>query len=572
MEANTHKKKLIAKVIFIAVGGFVFLAAVLTIFSAVKTTSAYHETVEEMLKVACEQLKSEMDNTWDGDWSVKDEALFKGEQDVTEDYMNTLDKLNATTGLQYTLFFGDTRYVTTTKDASGKRTTGTKASDAVIAEVLNGNKEYFASNVDIGGTKYFAYYAPLTNADGKVAGMVFAGRPREDVDKEVTGAVISMIVLALVLVVLMAGAGLLVSTRVSKMMRGVANELDTLSKGKLVLDIDKDAMKRKDEVGMIAEGAKSLSDRLGQVIHQTLDMSGELKASGETLSNSSVQAYEASGQVSKAVDDISNGAISQAESIQDAANNTDSIADDIEEISNNVTELDESSRDMKEACEAAMEALGKLIESSEEVQVSVREIGETINSTNESAKAISQFTQAINDIATQTNLLSLNASIEAARAGEAGKGFAVVAGEIGGLAEQSSNSADEIKKIVDQLVGDSARSVEVLQKLNVSFETQSEQMGSTRENMERMVSNVDTVSRDSEGIASRISGLREAKDQLGNIIADLSAISEENAAATQETNASMVELNHTFSLITEEAQKLEKLASDLTDTISYFSD
>ncbi|MEE3467048.1 MAG: methyl-accepting chemotaxis protein [Eubacterium sp.] len=553
-------------------GAIIFLAAVLTVFSAIRTTSAYHETVEEMLKVACEQLESEMNNTWDGDWSVQDDKLFKGEQDVTEDYTTTLDNLNATTGLQYTLFFGDTRYVTTTKDTSGKRTTGTKASETVIAEVLNGNKEYFAPNVDIGGIKYFAYYAPLLNSDGKVAGMVFAGRPREDVDKEVTGAVIQMIILAIILVALMAGAGLLVSNRVSKMMRGVATELDTLSKGKLVLNIDQGAVDRKDEVGMIAEGAKSLSERLGKVIHQTLDMSGELKASGETLSSSSALAYEASGQVTKAVDDISNGAVSQAESIQDAANNTDNIAEDIEEISANITDLDTSSRDMKEACEAAMESLEKLIQSSEEVQVSVREIGETINSTNESAKAISQFTQAINDIATQTNLLSLNASIEAARAGEAGKGFAVVAGEIGGLAEQSSSSADEIKKIVDQLVSDSARSVEVLQKLNISFETQSEQMGSTRTNMESMVENVDTVSKSSAGIASRIDDLREAKDQLGNIIADLSAVSEENAAATEETNASMVELNQTFALITDEAKKLESLATDLTDTISYFSD
>ena len=572
MEGNEHKRKLVSKVIYIAIGGFLLLAVVLTVFSAIKTTSAYHETVEEMLKVACEQLESEMNNVWDGDWSAQDDQLFKGEQNVTEDYEETLDNLNGMTGLQYTVFFGDTRFVTTTKDESGKKTTGTKASEKVIAETLTGGQEYFAPNVDIGGTKYFAYYAPLKNSDGSTVGMVFAGRPRADVDKEVTGTVVSMIILAVVMVALMGGAGLLVSRRVSKMMRGVATELETLSKGKLVLNIDEGAMARKDEVGMIAEGAKSLSDRLGQVIHQTLDMSGELKSSGENLSNSSHQAYEASGQITKAVDDISTGAISQAESIQDAANNTDNIAADIEEISSDVTELDASSKDMNEACGAAMESLERLIESSDEVQESVREIGETINSTNESAKAISQFTQAINDIATQTNLLSLNASIEAARAGEAGKGFAVVAGEIGGLAEQSSSSADEIKKIVDQLVSDSERSVEVLQKLNISFETQSEQMGSTRENMESMVSNVDTVARASVGIAGRIQDLRDAKDQLGNIIADLSAISEENAAATEQTNASMEELNATFALITEEARKLEQLASELADTISYFSD
>ena len=572
MKENTHKGKLISKVIYIAVAAVVLVATVLTIFSAIKTTNAYHDTVEEMLKVACEQLESEMTNVWDGDWSLKEDRLFKGEQDVTDEYADILDKMNAETGIQYTVFYGDTRYVTTTKDESGKKTTGTKASEKVIAEVLTGGKEFFATDVEIGGIKHFAYYAPLKNSDGKVAGMVFAGRQRKDVDSEVTGAVIAMIILAVVLVVVMAAAGLLVSMRVSKMMRSVAGELEVLSKGNLNLDIDDAAIARKDEVGLIAEGAKNLSAHLGDVIRETMSMSGEIKESGEHLSNSSGQAYEASEQVAKAVDDISNGAVSQAESIQDAANSTDSIANDIDLISGNVAELDASSKDMETVCGQAMEALDKLIHSSEEVQVAVKEIGETINSTNESAKAISQFTQAINDIATQTNLLSLNASIEAARAGESGKGFAVVAGEIGGLAAQSSESADEIKQIVDQLVADSARSVEVMQKLNGSFEQQAEQIDSTKVNMESMASNVEGVAKNTEGIASSIEDLTNAKEVLSNIVSDLSAISEENAAAAEQTSASMVELNNTFSVITNEAEKLEKLASGLEETISYFKD
>ncbi|MCR5556124.1 MAG: hypothetical protein K6F75_01010 [Butyrivibrio sp.] len=136
-----------------------------------------------------------------------------------------------------------------------------------------------------------------------------------------------------------------------------------------------------------------------------------------------------------------------------------------------------------------MDALNRLIDQSDEVKASVHDIGDTINSTNDSAKEISKFSQAITEIASQTNLLSLNASIEAARAGDAGKSFTVVATEIGQLAVQSSNSADEIKKIVE-------------------------------------------------------------------IIADLSAISEENAASSEETNASMQELNATFAIITESAGKL----------------
>ena len=232
--------------------------------------------------------------------------------------------------------------------------------------------------------------------------------------------------------------------------------------------------------------------------------------------------------------------------------------------------MDSYAEEMKEACDKAMDALEKLIRQSDEVTESVRDIGDTITSTNESAKTISAFTQAITDIATQTNLLSLNASIEAARAGDAGRGFAVVADEIRQLADQSSDSADKIKGIVEKLLADSASSVSVLEKLNESFGVQAKQLDSTKVNMESMSGNVAHVKDTSTHITGRITSLNEAKNGLLEIIADLSAISEENAASTEETNASMEELHATFTMISESASRLQGLANELADIISYF--
>ncbi|MCR4605968.1 MAG: cache domain-containing protein [Eubacterium sp.] len=567
-----RNKKLINKVIYIAVGAIIFVAAVLTVISIIKITGAYTDTTNEVLKTACEQLDSEANRIHpEGDWTMtEDQKLMKGDVDVTDEYLKTIDDLQAETGLHYTIFIGDTRAITTTKNDAGARTIGTKASDKVISDCLKANKELFLTSVDIGGSKYYAFYKPLLNTDGSVAGMTFAGRAREDIDKEVSGAILLMILLAVGLVAVMAVIGLLFASRVSKLMHSVAGELEVLSSGNLNIMVDNAALGRSDEVGLIADGTQNLSAKLGAIIRQTKEVTDQIAEAGGVLSTSSEQASQASNQITRAVDDISNGAISQAESMQDAENNTDSIGRNIQEISDNVVHLDESSNMMKEACERAMEALERLISSSQEVQESVTEIGDTIASTNESAKEISKFSEAINEIATQTNLLSLNASIEAARAGEAGKGFAVVAGEIGQLAEQSSGSADEIKKIVDKLLIDSERSVEVMQKLNGSFEQQSEQINGTRENMMSMADNVDVVSTNASGISGRISGLSQAKEQLSTIITDLSAIAEENAASTEETNASMSELANTFEAIAGEASNLEKLSQELTDAISFF--
>ncbi len=571
MEVKTRNGKLVQKLIFAAIAAIIGISAVLTIMSIVTLTNTYNDMVEEELQIAAQQLQSEMKAVWDGDWSYVDGIVYKGDQNIMEEYGELLDDLHAKTGINYSLFYMDERVITTLVE-NGKRITGFKAGDATKQNVLQNKQEYYMPKSTVSGssTKYYAYYAPLLQSDGTVAGMVFAGRGVDDVQQKIQSIMFIMIAIAIVLVIVLSTVGFVVANKTSHKMKAIADELGLLSQGNLSLSIDETSLQRNDEIGLLADGAKTLSNKLGEVIRTTMDMSNELKKSGAELSESASQASEASNQVSEAVDGISKGAVSQAESVETAAGNTREIGDNIEVVTDNVNQLQKYATEMKNSCEAAMDALNKLITQSSEVQASVHEIGDTINSTNESAKEISKFSEAITSIASQTNLLSLNASIEAARAGEAGKGFAVVATEIGQLAEQSSSSADEIKKIVDKLVADSEASVAVMQKLNTNFEQQEIQLTDTRSNMQSMEENVDHVSESTENISGRIEELNSAKDQLVNIISDLSAVSEENAASTEETNASMQELNATFSIITEAANDLQVLAENMTDAISYF--
>ena len=326
------------------------------------------------------------------------------------------------------------------------------------------------------------------------------------------------------------------------------------------------------EIGTMSEAFNNMTGNFREVISKTRDASSHLSSESSNLHDSASKATNAADHVSNAINEISKGATSQAQSVQEAAGHAENIGSDIDDISGNSEQLDTSSAEMTKACEAAMSALNELIKQSEEVTNSVAEIGETIQSTNSSSQQISEFTDAISSIASQTNLLSLNASIEAARAGEAGKGFAVVAQEIQKLADQSSQSADQIKSIVETLLANSESSVKVMDKLNNNFAQQSKMLEATKNDMITLEENSKNVSESSEQITEKIESLNRAKDGLVNIINDLSAISEENAASAEETNASMQELNATFSLISASSDKLQELAGGLSDTISYYSE
>ena len=398
----------------------------------------------------------------------------------------------------------------------------------------------------------------------------WAEKEHANIKKEIRNKIIGLSVLFGVISIILILLAVVIIKEIRTAVASATSDINELASGNLNIELPEDSELGNDEIGQMRLAAKSLTLKLRDIMSRSNNMARDLSAAGVDLASSSDQASQASGQVVVAVGEISQGAVSQAESVEHAAGNTSDIGNDIEIIASNVEQLDSYAESMKVTCDEAMEALNRLLAQSREVQDSVHAIGETINSTNESATGIHDFVNAITSIASQTNLLSLNASIEAARAGEAGRGFAVVAEEIAALAEQSNQSAQEIGRIVEKLLYDASTSVDVMARLNVSFENQSAQMEATRDNMESMARGVISVAESAEAIAAKIEGLTNAKDTLVGIVSDLSAISEENAASTQETNASMEELNATFNIINDSANNLQALAAELSEIISYF--
>ena len=378
------------------------------------------------------------------------------------------------------------------------------------------------------------------------------------------------IIYAVIIAALIAFVALILR-QITSSIEDVKTSLDALAAGDLTHEFPDESKIGRDELGSIHQSARNLSEKLRTIIGRTKEMSDRVTASGTELSDSAQQATVASGQVSRAIEEISQGAIGQAESVETASGNTSAIENNITIIGSIIETLIAKTDSMISKCNETMATMRVLLDQNTEVIQDVQDIHEQISSTNTAVGSISEASRIITDISSQTNLLSLNASIEAARAGESGRGFAVVATEIGHLAEQSGNAAISISKIVSSLVEESARSVEKIEKMNVSFEKQNAHINETETDVKEMEAEVMAIARETERISDQIKNLMDSKDSLMTIITELSAVSEENAASAEETNASMEELNATFSLISESASQLRQLATELNDNISFFS-
>ncbi len=564
------REKIIVKVIVLSAIALVLTDVLVGFISIKSAKNMVYKLTKEELMVGAVQLENEMSNEYDGDWSLDGEILYKGGVEVQSELQEQLDILHERTKLEYTLFYGDTRRMTTLVDKKGARMVGTTVTAANVLDVLESGNDCYSNNLNIGGMPYYGYYTPLKNPDGEIVGMVFTGRPAADVKDDI-GNLVKKIVIAIILFsAISCAVGFSLAGVVSGKMNLLADDIKVIAGGDLTRDVEYILTKRPDEIGAIARAVSDLKDKLSEVIGNTKKLADQIKASGYDLSSSASGAAEASNQVVSAVEDITKGSLSQAESVQTSSENTNQIGDDIDGITDNIHTLNDLVDSMKNASDRAMIAMEDLLAQNGDVTDAVNSIRGVIENTANSVQEISQMTQIISDIADQTNLLSLNATIEAARAGETGRGFAVVASEISNLATQSQDAVVKIEEVTQKLVEDSISSVQTVDSLVAEFETQSDKIMLTREDMSALSENATKVQGSVSDTGDKADTINITKESLINIMEDLSAISEENAASTEETNASMEELNATFQVISQNAVSLQTIAEQLRTQIAYF--
>lgn len=327
---------------------------------------------------------------------------------------------------------------------------------------------------------------------------------------------------------------------------------------------------RKDEVGMIANAMKVLVDAMYNVVAGLKEKSGELQKTAGEMSNNSASTSEAIRNVETAIQEIAQGAGSQATETTNASERVIHIGDQIADTKEKSSRLSGVAERINHSSEEALQTLKILVDINEKAKAAVEQINRQTLNTNDSVLKIRDAAQLITSIAEETNLLSLNASIEAARAGEQGSGFAVVAGQIKKLAEQSNESAKYIDEIIEALLEESSCAVQVMDEVKEIMKKQSEHLADTKDCFGEVSHNVEVTQGEISNIDHTISNMDEERSSVIDVVQSLTAIAEENAASTEESLASTEMVNGMIKEVAEIAKALEELANEIESDISIF--
>lgn len=499
--------KLKYKILFVALLPILVVCiAVMVINNTVIKNTLLDKTKNE-LKATAEALSAAY-NQNSGEYFQNDDGeIWKGTYNVSLS-QKLVTEMSEKTGSSLTFFYGDKRLVTSLKDKKGDYILGSKAGDYLKKNVLEGGKDVFTSRVSVEGTMYYGYYIPVKqNNSDDIIGMIFAGMPAREVDKTinlVSGLLFLILGIVLILTILVS---VLASKEIASAIEDSVLVVQNMASGNLNVSINRKNLGRKDEVGKLSAGTKSLRESLGNMIGAISDNTLSLDIASQDMSNIAGQASDAMDSISENLKSVLESAKNQAEVTASVDDNVNNINMMLKQTGDEADGLSDAADDMLGTGREVDNSLKNLYNSNEEVLDAIERIRKQTSETDISVDKIKEAVNLIASIAEETNLLSLNASIEAARAGESGKGFAVVAVEISKLAEQSNAASADIEKMIMDLGKNSERTVETMEMVQDAINRQSDDMNNTRKIFEKVKDRINLV-------AKGVANIREATERL----------------------------------------------------------
>lgn len=420
---------------------------------------------------------------------------------------------------------------------------------AKLEEKMTAGKTGFGT-YRYGGVKKIMAYAPVENSNGWSIAIT---APLSDFNVEtIVGIIltIGIVVVSIAIAVVMVRK---LADNIGTPIRQCAERLEALAGGDLHSEIPR--IDSEDETLMLADATGTIVEGMGKIIGDIKYLLGEMSENNFNVLSQAREYYvgdfeeillavrrinhslsDALGHIRESAEQVGLGSSQLAESGQSLAEGATDQAASVEELLATVNDVTEQvDRNTKNAVSTSRKAddIGRQARTS---SARIAEMTGAMKKINDASMEISNIIQTIEEIADQTNLLSLNASIEAARAGEVGRGFAVVAGEIGHLANQSSEAVVNTRQLIEAALSE-------VRSGNRIADDMAQALQSVIDGMSEIVSAVEEVAENSNEQNGSMQQINMAIEQISQVVQSNSAAAEESSATSQELSAQAIELN-----------------------------
>lgn len=386
--------------------------------------------------------------------------------------------------------------------------------------------------------------------------------------KSVHASILSSSIVLTVIAVLLLCLTIFLIINIIKNIKSISADVERISGGDFVTKIKADSFIA--DFNNILVALESMRHELRNALVKVIDHADTVNTKAELAKDSISTSQKTTTDISSAVNDLATGATAMAEDVQSTSSITVNMGSSVDNVLDSANSNMERGRQVYEESTKVKEQLEQIKEQDQKNDEMATQVADSVNETANVVAQITQAAESIISIASQTNLLALNASIEAARAGEAGKGFAVVADNIKDLAGDTNNLAGEITNMLSTITDYSAKNKELTEAIKGAITNETAALEEMSESFDQMLALLQETEEGNKQIVELVNTMNTDKENIMNSVESLSSISEENAASTQETSASLMQLDTAMESVVEQAKDLQKIAEELTTNVKYF--
>lgn len=383
----------------------------------------------------------------------------------------------------------------------------------------------------------------------------------------VTGVAVGIIAIVVLIAIIIS---FIMGCRLMRPLVKVSTIIEDVANGNIEADFSV-VKESNDEIGLIIEKMKELTQSLGSIVGKIRNSSDTMSSNSYELNDTSSQTLAANNEISKAVEDVAEGSTGMAASISKINENLLEMSNETKDINASVDEIKNQTVAVQDSSKIMNDKIKSMQDSSHKMDEGISAISKRIETVNTTVDKVSNIVSVIEEISSETNLLSLNASIEAARAGDAGKGFAVVAQEIRVLSDNTNTELENIKQIISSLVEECRYCVQASGTIVEDNAKQKEEIKAVLDEFGSLDEQIQKTAEKADEIEELVTAMIELNDDITKSSNSLTDVSAANAAATEEMNANIEELNAMMHGVSEMAEHMNNESDGLKEALSFFN-